>query len=370
VKSLLLSFFLCISAYGAPNATINPEIEKIVQPFVGSGKFAGVVLVQDGPKTVHFQAYGLAEREHNIPNQLNSVFRLGSLTKQFTAALIMHLQEQGRLSVNDPVSHFLSVPDSWKGITIKHLLTHTAGLPHDFPFDAKEDSAPHTSEELLDLAKKVSLLSVPGKHFEYSNMGYSLLAIVIEKITQKDFPTTAREILNEKLGLTQTGSDHDSIITPLKSEGYNHTPMGDGRACCYEIMNLIGAGEFRSSALDLLKWADILLDNTFLSEASRAQLWAPQVQFENEGKAIPGLFYGFGWTRDTATGRIRIAHNGSVPGYVSDLAIWPEENKRVIVLSNIRDHVWNADRTGLIPVSTASEIRLTIEKLLFLGNQN
>lgn len=362
--ALLFTLFFAHQALALPplERVIDPKIDAIVQAYVAKGEFAGVVLVQDGNRALHFQSYGMAVREHNVANQLDTAFRIGSLTKQFTAAQIMKLQEEGRLSVEDSLARFFPDAPQWQSIKLKQLLTHTSGLPGDFPPGSGGDATFHKMEELIEIAKKLPVAE-PGRHFLYSNVGFTLLAAVIGKVTGREYVISAESTL-QSIGLSQTGPDHDAIITPGMALGYVHSPDGDGRSCCFDLSNLFGAGEIRSSALDLSRWMDILLNNSFLSESSRAHLWAPHVQMEHEGKILPGLFYGYGWSREPDHGRELISHNGSVPGFSSDLAIWPVEGKRIIVLSNQRNLVSLPDGS-LTPVITSSLLRMRIQELLF-----
>ncbi len=347
---------------------VDMKIEKVIQSFVEKNSFSGVVLVQDGPNLVHLQSYGMAVREHQVPNHLDSIFRIGSLSKQFVAALVMSLQEQGLLSVEDPLSKFFDIPEHWEGITLKHLLTHTAGLKANLPIntDAKQIAAYHNPEELLESAKSVPLEynTQLERHYHYSNIGYTLLAIVLQKVLGADYPNVLNGFA-KKLKLSTLAVDHDSIITPFMSQGYVKFPAGDGRQSGIDVLNYLGAGDLRAGVQDLSSWVDILLGNQFLSEKSREEMWTAHTPIPS---AIPGesWSYGYGWVVvNSEKNRLKIFHNGSLPGFTADLAIWPHENKRVIVLSNLRENILNQDKTSYISLVNAQLVREQIEKVLF-----
>lgn len=353
----------------AAETKIHPDVERIVKPFVASGEFSGVVLIQNERGIVHFNSYGMAVREHDVANKLDTVFRVGSISKQFVAALILHLQEQKLLNVHDPVTKFIGGPPQWDAITLHHLLTHTSGLAAEIPVseDPVTAAAYHSTEELVESAKAAPLAfqDGPGKHFLYSNLGYSLLAAVIEKVTGTAYGDYVEKVISKDLGLAATGIDHDALIVAGRAQGYTRVPgWPDSRAIGFDLSNLLGAGDFRSTAANLSAWLDVLLNNRFLTEESRELMWRAHAPMENEGQSIPGLSYGYGWAVDQRGGRLRIVHNGSVPGFVSDLAWFPGERVRIIILSNIRNHRIDPQTKAFTPDETASLIRTRCEWLL------
>lgn len=366
---LLGCFLVSGSALATTPSVTHSEIDKVITPYLKADQFSGVVLVQGPQGLIHLKSYGMAVREHSVPTNVDTVFRIGSVSKQFTAALILHLQERALLSVDDPLSRFFDIPKEWEGIKIHHLLTHTSGMAHDFSLSGAEFAAYHTPEELLANVMATPLLhrEGPGKRYSYSNIGYTLLAIVVERvllrspINEKTYPEFFERTLTKGLSLTQSGVDHHSLVTPNMATGYIRAGSSISRECCVDILNLIGAGEVRSSALDLSKWLDVLLEDRFLNESSRKQIWAPNVQMEHNGKPLPGLFYGYGWVVTNKEGRLTVLHNGSVPGFDSDVAFWPNDHIRIIVLSNVRFVPDNESS----PSTISSEIRQKIAALLF-----
>lgn len=355
---LLLPYTL---AFANTTPVVNPQVEAVIRPYVDDGSFAGVVYLQEQGVVTHHQAYGLAVREFGVPNALDSVFRVGSISKQFLAAQVLRLRDENKLSLEDGLAKHLEISAAWQPVQLKHLLSHTSGLPLNFPVigDAKKAPAYHTPQELLESVRDVSLSFVPGAKFQYSNVGYTLLAMVVQKVTGEDYGDHVQRVLNEQLGLKQTSLDHDALITPHLAQGYNHGPATDTRNCCFDLLNLIGAGDIRSNVLDLSRWLDLLLGDEFLSRATREELWTPRIAIGGE------LSYAYGWMVERSRGHLRISHDGIVPGYTAEVALWPEENKRVIVLSNVRNLVWNKDRTQPLPYPIPSAIRRQLEPLLF-----
>lgn len=348
---------------------VHSTVDKIVQKYIAKKEFSGVVLVQDKGNIIHFRSYGLAVREHGVRNDLDSIFRVGSLSKQFVAALVLQLQEKdpSKLSVDDPIEKFISAPPSWKGIRIRHLLSHTSGLPAEIPIAISHVEAFHAPEALLESALTVKPVrpEEPGKHFLYSNMGYSLLAMVIAKVTGIPYQGYFDKIIGQDLHLATQRISHDAFIVPKMAFGYQRISEEiDIRSCCTDMINLLGAGDVQSSAIDLSRWLDVLLSQKFVRSETLAEMWSPQATMESEdGTPIDGLSYGYGWTIDNRRGRLVISHNGSVPGYVADLAWLPRKQARIIVLSNLRNLKKIGDK--LEPEDTASLIRFEIADALY-----
>jgi CubicO group peptidase (beta-lactamase class C family) len=288
---------------------------------------SGAVIVAKGGRTLHEGGYGLANREWGIPNTPETRFRIGSITKQFTAAAILILQDRGFLSVQDEVgAHVSTVPDSWKGLTIHQLLTHTSGIMHSWALDgfAETMATPTTLDETLARFFAEPLLFEPGTDYQYSGVGYFLLAKVIEEVSGVSYEDFLEEEIFEPLGMNDTGADHPSTVLPRRASGY---VWGEGR----RIVNapdlfmpiLTGGGNLYSTVRDLARWDWALTRGAVLSEGAYAAMYRP----EREN-------YAYGWQVGEFEGRRVIAHSGGVPGSVAYNFRLPSEELDVVILLN------------------------------------
>jgi CubicO group peptidase (beta-lactamase class C family) len=316
-------------------------------------QFSGVVLVAKDGKPVFRKAYGLANREWNVANTPETKFRLGSLTKAFTAAAILQLQEQGKLSVDDPISkHYPAAPEAWKAVTLKHLLTHTSGIPSytGLPtFFAKESRTDRTPDEIVQLTASMPLEFEPGTKYAYDNTGYVLLGYVIERVSGERYADYVERHIFQPLGMKNSGYDSTEKITPLRAAGYDSTPTGLINARFLSMSLPYAAGSLYSTVDDMLIWDQALRSDKVLKEASR------KAMFSDYGNA-----YGFGWGLDKRFDHARISHGGGINGFVTKFDRYPDDNLTVVVLSNVSNGPSGvaADELGAIflgrPARTAS----------------
>ena len=232
------------------------RMEQIVESFVPQ-KFMGSVLVARDGKVVLDKAYGSANLEWNVPNTPTTKFRLGSITKQFTAASILLLEERGKLKIDDPVKKYMpDAPAAWDKITIFHLLTHTSGIPSftGFPDYGSKEATPMTPEKLVALFRDKPLEFEPGEKWNYSNSGYVLLGYLIEKISGQSYQDFVQQNIFTPLGMKDSGYDSNSAIIAHRAAGYtpgSHGPMNSG----FIHMSIpFSAGALYSTAEDLLRW--------------------------------------------------------------------------------------------------------------------
>ncbi len=293
------------------------------------------------------RSYGFANREHEVANDLQTKFRIGSVTKQFTAVAILQLQEQGLLDVRSLISAYL--PDYPEGdrITIHHLLTHTAGIPEYldpevFPDLAEWMRLPATLEQLVDRFKNLPLEFEPGEKFKYSNSGYILLTQIIETVSGQSYADYVQTRIFEPLGMSNTGYETPQTVIPHLAQGY--LSIGSEiylQASPFDMSLPQGAGGLYSTAEDLSSWNQWLygeaIDQSVLSEAARDSLLPPAVKMEPE--VSPDAFYGYGLVLDTHLARQRIHHGGGISGFTSALAYYPKEVLTVVVLSNLETAV-------------------------------
>lgn len=254
------------------------RMDQIVASYVANHTFMGSVLVARGPQVVLSKGYGSADLEWNVPNAPNTKFRLGSVTKQFTAASILLLEERGKLNVNDLVKKYLpDAPAAWDKITIFHLLTHTSGIPNftDFPDYAKLEPFPTTTEQLVARFRDKPLDFAPGDQWKYSNSGYVLLTYVLEKITGTNYETFVHDNIFVPLGMKDSGYDSNAAVILNRASGYVAKKGQFENAGFVNMTVPAGAGGLYSTTEDLLKWEQGLFGGKLLRQESLDKMTTP-----------------------------------------------------------------------------------------------
>jgi CubicO group peptidase (beta-lactamase class C family) len=217
------------------------------------------------------QGYGMANREHDVPNTPETKFRIGSVTKQFTAAAALILQEQGKLDVRATIQTYLGdCPEAWGGITVHHLLTHTSGIPDyaRLPDRERRIREPTTPDALIALFRDRPLEFKPGERFAYSNSGYALLGRLIERISGKTYAEFLVEQIFTPLGMKDSGYDDARPVLKARAAGYARRQGGLENAPYLDMTNPFAAGGLYSTVDDLLKWDRALAANQLLSKKS------------------------------------------------------------------------------------------------------
>src|SRR5580704_14047117 len=238
---------------------IDSRMDQIVQSYVANKQFMGSVLVARGDQVLFSKGYGSANLEWQIPDTPSTKFRLGSITKQFTAASILLLEERGKLKVEDPVKKYMAdAPAAWDKITIFNLLTHTSGIPNftSFPDYATTEALPSPAEKTVARFRDKPLDFEPGSKFSYSNSGFVLLGYLIEKISGESYEKFLQENIFMPLGMKDSGYDSNSDVIVRRASGY--APGGRGGPLVNAgFVNMTipgGAGGLYSTTEDLLKW--------------------------------------------------------------------------------------------------------------------
>jgi CubicO group peptidase (beta-lactamase class C family) len=353
-----LSALACIAAatcLGQNGA--NPDVarmDKVVQSYVDAKQFMGSVLVARGDDVVFSKSYGSADLEWNIANTPATKFRIGSMTKQFTAASILLLEERGKLKVDDPVKKYMpDAPAAWDKITIFNVLTHTAGLPNftSFPEYAKMQAFPNTPEQIVATFRDKPLDFEPGTKFSYSNSGYVLLGYLIEKITGASYDKFLRENIFTPLGMKDSGYDSNSAIIERRASGYAPSPAGPVNAEYVHMSVPHGAGALYSTTQDLLKWQLALYGGKVLKPESLAKMTTP---FKDD--------YAFGLIVRTIDGRKQMWHNGGIQGFNSSMAWYPESKTTVVVLANLNGQAPDQMLPQLAAVAFGKDVQLTSER--------
>ncbi len=329
-------------------------MDRVVESFVASHKFMGSVLVARGDRVLFDKGYGSADLEWNVPNTPATKFRLGSLTKQFTAASILLLEERGKLSTVDPVSKYMpDAPAAWSGITIFDLLTHTSGIPNftSFPSYAKLEPFPMNPSQLVALFRDKPLDFPPGEKMSYSNSGYILLGYLIEKITGHTYQEFVQRNILTPLGLTNTGFDSNAAIISSRAQGYVSTPKGFEHSGYVDMSIPYSAGALYSTTGDLLRWELGLFGGKLLKPASLAKMTTP---FKSN--------YAFGLFVDTADGKRRISHGGGIEGFNTYLAYYPGDQLTVAALANVNGEAPQEIGAKLAALARGENVVLSSER--------
>jgi CubicO group peptidase (beta-lactamase class C family) len=332
--ALFLAPLLDVSAQvTAPAAPPGPEqlasrIEEYMAARVKRDHFSGSILIARDGKVLYTQGYGMANLEHDVPNTPQTKFRLGSITKQFTAMAVLILQERGKLNVHDKVKkHFPEAPAAWDEITIEHLLTHTSGIPNYTESLEFLRTLPVrvSLKELIAKFKDRTLDFKPGAKFKYSNSGYIVLGQIIETISGKNYPTFMKEAIFVPLDMKDTGYDNATAIIKSRANGYTRRLGIVLTNCDYVDMSIPhAAGALYSTVLDLLKWDQALYTEKLVSRKSLQAMFTPHK--DN---------YGYGWIIDKKFGAARYSHGGGIMGFVTTLERYPDEKLLVVALSNL-----------------------------------
>jgi D-alanyl-D-alanine carboxypeptidase len=316
-------------------AKMVASIDSVVAAAMKDGRVAGMaVAVVKGRDTLLFKGYGLADVEDSVPVRPHTVFRIGSVTKQFTSAAIMKLVEQGKLSLDDEMSKYLpDIPTRGRKILVRHLLNHTSGIPsytdigprwgRTIRLDLSHDS-------LLAIVKNDSLMFDPGANFYYNNTGYYILGVLIEKITGEKYGDYLAKTFFQPLGLRGTMYCDVRPIIRNRADGYDVAPNGQLVNTDYLSMNQpFAAGSLCSTIGDLVTWTRALESGRVVSRASYARMTAPEPLTSKRP-----MTYGYGLTVDTLGTHRVVSHGGGINGFAADLRHYPDDSLVIAVLSN------------------------------------
>ena len=307
--------------------TLDPSFD---QYFLDHPNFSGNVLVALKGEPIFQKSYGYANIELQVKNSLATKFRIGSITKQFTAMAIMILEEQGKLSTTDKISdHLLSLLPHWQNLTIHHLLTHTSGLPHTWTTEGFTETMmlPNSMEETIDRFKNQPLLASPGEEFHYSGVGYFLLAAIIQEISGKSYEAFLNEQIFSKIGMQDTGADGPQKIIQNRAAGYETDTSGIRNAPYIYMPILTGGGNLYSTLGDLLKWDRALHENTLITKETKEKMFTANLNN-----------YGYGWFVRKTDSSFRVDHTGGVAGFNAFIGRYPNEELLIVILSNHQLH--------------------------------
>lgn len=326
---LLLLLMTPVSAF-AEHGFPTEKVDAIMRSYSGDAPGASVLVLRNGVPLLH-KAYGMADRERKIAATPATNYRLASVTKQFTAAAILLLVEEGRISPDDSVRRWLpSLPASADSITVRHLLTHSSGLidyedvmPSDFSGQLRDADV----LRLLETQEKTYFQ--PGSGYRYSNSGYALLALMVERASGQSFADFLRLRIFQPLGMANTLAfvDGGPAIAD-RAYGYSESAAGWVRTDQSTTSAVLGDGGIYSSIDDLAKWDAALYDDRLLGDPSRKLMFMPHVTTDQ-----PDIRYGFGWRITGET----LWHSGESIGFRNVIVRYPQRRLTVIVLSNRDD---------------------------------
>ena len=331
----IITLALQSAAYSQPAS--KDKASKIDEVMTAANKyrlFNGSVLVAENGKVIYKKGLGLAQMEWNIPNTPDTRFRLGSITKQFTATLILQLVEQGKVKLDGKVSDYLPAyrKDIGEKVTIHQLLNHTSGIPSytglpGFFNDVSRN--PYTTDDFIKKYASNNLEFEPGSKFSYNNSGYFLLGVIIEKVTEQTYEKALKERILDPLGMKNTGYDHHGTLIEKRASGYQKTPDGYVNAPYLDMSIPYAAGSMYSTVEDLYLWDQALYTDRILSPVMKELMYKP-----NLGD------YAYGWvTTKAKVGALtetvpKIAHGGGINGFNTVIVRFPAQKHLIVMLDN------------------------------------
>lgn len=344
-SSVVSCFLLAACASVDPVREIVRE-EMVLQKLPG----ASIAIVEDG-RIVRAEGFGFANLEHAVPATEHTVYQSGSVGKQFTAALVMLLVQDGRIALDDPIGrHLPGTPASWERITIRQLLTHTSGLAD--PYEALDLTRNYTEEELLAIDARVPVLFEPGARFSYSNMGYHVLGFLCSRVGGKFYADQLVERVFRPAGMTTARLIDEHDLVPRRAAGYEYegdTPRN--QRWVSPTLNTTADGSVYLTVLDMAAWDLALTRGAPIASELQAAMRASAAL--SDGKRSD---YGFGWALAPFEGRAAISHGGAWQGFTTYYLRLPDEQLSVIVFTN---------RSGAKPETIAR--RIAVERLRARG---
>ena len=339
-RSILPVLILVLAAASASAAAplrgddqaLAAKIDEILNPTFKTGEPGAALLIQKDGRTLVRKGYGMADLELGIPVDPDMSFRLGSVTKQFTAVAILMLEEQGKLSVKDPIEKYLpDYPTQGKAITIENLLTHTSGikdytsLPEWLPLWRKD----MTVSEVIALSKDKPMDFGPGEHWKYCNSGYILLGAIIEKVSGETYENFIQKHIFDPRKMTHSYYGSASRILPRRIPGYQKEGDVYINAPYLSMTQPYAAGSLLSSVDDMALWYAALAENKLIKKESLEKAWTP---FKLNDGSNSG--YGYGWESMTYKGHRLIEHGGGIMGFTTYAMIFPEDKMILVMLTN------------------------------------
>jgi len=328
IRRVVFCLLACSSICHA--GELKSDLHAYFQQACQSQRFMGAAAVTVNAKTEFAEACGWADAEWKAENTLDTRFRTGSIAKQFTAAAVLLLYQDGKLSLTDPIGKYLpDLPESWRPATIHQLLTHTSGVPIP-DYDALDKSYPLGPTQMLGLLRDKPLLYPHGTRLTYNNTGYILLGFLIEKVSGMKYERFVQERLFDQLGMLDSGFDDIHKIVPRRARGYVLDGPGLRNADPIDPLTAWSAGGFYSTVHDLTVWSEALAHGRLLNADSTARMFSvyPETLLE-------GMHHGYGVVLAERFGHQLQYHGGGIKGFTSVLQRYPQVNLVIAVMSNL-----------------------------------
>jgi D-alanyl-D-alanine carboxypeptidase len=308
IRSVMVIASVLLIAASTP--AVSDSVDTFIRTEMANQRLPGVALavIRDG-KPIKIKSYGLANVELNVPVTSNTVFRLASLSKQFIAVGVLLLENDGKLALNDSICKYLQdCPESWRPITLRHVLRHTSGLPREAPgYNPFEIVTVESGGDVIRRAYALPLLGKPDEKFSYSNLGYAILTEVIRVASGRPWPEFMADRVFKPLGMSATRITDMVDIVPNRAGIYLFRDNKLQNA--QPLYALRPAGAFLSTLDDLVKWDFGITNDKVIPRPLRDQMWVPGVL--SDGSSTQ---YGFGWWNQVVHGHRVIRHGGSEPG--------------------------------------------------------
>jgi len=310
-------------------------IDEFVRLYQQVERFNGSVLVAEGGQVIYKNGFGQANMEWNIPNQPDTKFRLASVSKQFTAMLVMQLVEEGRIALQGKLTDYLPEfrRETGERVTVHHLLTHTSGLPDysDAPdFWNGLMRSPMIPEFVIDSLSSGDLEFEPGTDYKYNNGGYYLLSLIVERTTGQKFGQVLQERIFEPLGMSNSGLDYPEMILEKRATGYEQNVDGLTNSRYRQIENLLGTGALYSTVEDLYLWDRALYTEKLLSQEYKDTMFTPYLNDYAYGWGVRKVQLG-----NTADSTSYMGHSGNVAGFNSRIVRLVDDEHLIVLLCNI-----------------------------------
>ena len=331
--------------------TIAQKADGLLRAYTDQQKFSGNVLIAKGDTILFEKAYGYADKSRGQLNTIETEFRVGSLTKMFTSAVILQFADEGKISLADPVSKYVTDFSNGDKIKLIHLLSHTSGIK-----GSTGSPAPTSLEESISRFKVQPLSFEPGSKFEYNNFNYILLSFIAQKVSGTSLSDLFTNRLLQKTTMQHTGLDYKARQSDKKALGYitntetaNWQVANDGNVALAS-----GAGALYSTTRDLYKWSMAISKRLVLNDSSVTMALTP---VHNN--------YGLGWMNSQSKGRKYVGHTGSIPGFIANFMKFPAEDVTIILLSNYQDVNARKLSEDLVAVVFNESYELPVRKQAF-----
>ena len=351
---------------------VATNADAYLNAWAKQGRFSGSVLIAKGGQILLRKGYGMANYEQSVPNTPETVFRIGSITKTFTALSILQLEERGLLKVSDPVVKYIpEFPQAWSAITIHQLLCHKSGMPeftNAKAYGEWEDSR-HIENALKEYADK-PLVNQPGEVLRYSNSGYILLGRVIEKVSRLSYEDYLQKNILGPAGMTNTAFDHTTTLVPHRANGYKFDGEAIINASQEDPTGAGAAGALRSTVDDLYKFDRVLKSDKLFSAAIKAKAWTAYGHWSAPPPFPLEAEYGYGWMIGDKFGHKYVGHGGWIGGFVSKFERYPDDDATVIVLGNFETLNTDAVAQEVTAILFGAKAEIPLERAIVHPSEN